>query len=1073
MTSTTQRLTRELVEFLTPVYLAFGSKKGLRRLLRRLGHDPGEQGLTQALASLSSVQEVLTAMVRSVAAKTWSGQPLDDSDYAAIAAQAPAVFAALRRLPETLTELGPGFAVEILDLLIVDYLRMRAPVVLRALVLTGVVEIEPDDPERYHLRWERLRRFLEDPSGLMGELYGWGGAQFAAGRLLANLAALLAELGVFALPAEAPEGLGGVTGEGLDLALRYLPGIDGSDRELGLLVLPMADGIAIAPYLRGAVDEAMPLGGGVWSLQAQAAAVAAGGLAFRLRPTGLAVDAEDSAGASFRLELARRTDGEEPIVLVEDSAGSRLEADGITFGAGGGPDELYVAVAARGLRLYADASGDGLFATLVGEPIEAEAGDIIAGWRAGRGIYVEAGSGLGVRVPLDRTVAGVLRLREIALRLSLEPDASLAALVSADASIGPLTLGFTDLGLITTLTANPQGSFGAFDLDTRVVYPNGYRVAIESGTFTGGGALIRRDHEYAGSLSLQFETTGFSAFGILTTRLPDDGDDFSFLASIFSESEIPLGYGFFLTGLGGVIGVNRGVDVAALREAVAGGTLDDLLFPADPIAAAPRVLAALAGTFPERHGSHVFGPVARIRFGRPALVEGKLGLVVEVGDRPRVLVVGLISADLPSEQAALVSLRASFFGEVDLAAGTISIDGSLNPGSRVLDYAIGGDIAVRTGWGGHVDHVVSFGGLHPAYPRPANLPELRRLSINFGSNNPRVTLSAYLAVTSNSLQFGAEASLYAKGPKIPFVGRLAAEGEVYLHALLSFDPFAFEASLGGGLSLLVDDEVILGLGFDLRLSGPNPFRVAGRVWATVFGIDVGFAVEHSWGEPRPLAAPVADPVTVLRSGLKRGTGLEPVASSARVSGVVFGPAPEAGAPLVDPAAGLRYLQREVPLGRPIEKVGEAALPGGTHRYDLVVLDGAGVEVALEPATTEFVRGHFWRLTEAEQLRAPALERAVGGFVLGGDDLMVNAAAAVDADLGYEVVGFDTLGQASVEAAVLGEQALTRWSRSHRMQVARPLRPRATAVPDAATLSLRTSDYIGGIATYVAAAAAQG
>jgi hypothetical protein len=1063
MTSTTQRLTRELIDFLAPVQLGLGSAAGLRRLLHRLGHAPSDPALVQAVVAMSNTYEALTTVVRVVDTKTWAGEPLTDDDYTTIASQLPASLAEVQRLPATLPELGADFASELVDLLVVDYFRLRAPVLLRALVLIGVVEIELGTPERYAVRWDRLREFLTDPAALMGELYGWGGAQFAAGSLLANVGALLAELGVVALPSAAPVGVAGVSGEGLDVVLRQLLGGDRGDRDLGVVVLPVGDGVAISPYLRGVFDEEVPVGGTAWRLLVHGPTAAAGELVMQLSPTGVTIDTD----ASLRLELTQRRDEGAPIVLLGDGSGSRIEADGLTVAGGVGPDEPYLAVAASSVRLIVDASGDGLFGSLLGVPVTADAGDVVAGWRFGRGIYVEAGSGLGVRIPLDVRVAGVLQLREIALRVALEPDTSFSALLTADMSVGPMTLGFTDLGITATLAANPQGSFGAFDLDMRVVHPNGYLVNLASGPLTGGGALIRRGHEYAGTLLLRFEMTSFSALGILNTRLPDGQEGFSFLAAIFSEFEIPLGSGFFLTGLGGVVGINRCADSAALRDLVANGTLDDILFPADPIAAAPRVLTSLAGVFPQRPGTHVFGPVARLRFGNPALAVGKIGFVVEVGDRPRVLVVGLISSDLPSADNAVVSLRGSFFGELDLAAGTISIDASLDPGSQVLDFQLSGDMAVRTGWGARVDHVFAFGGLHPAYPRPANLPELSRLSINFGGNNPRVTLSAYLAVTTNSLQFGAEASLYAKGPKIPLVGRLAAEGQVSFHALVYFDPFAFEATLGGGLTLLVDGEVILGLGFDLRLSGPNPFRVAGRVWATVAGIDVGFPIEHSWGTSRPIAAPIVDPIELLRAGLESGAGLEPIGSSARVSGVTFGPA-DAGPRVVDPAAGLRYLQREIPLGRSIDKVGEAALAGGPHRYDLVGFDGVGGELALDPAVTDFVRGHFWRLPEAERLRAPAFEQATGGFVFGGADLVVNASASIDADHGYEVIDLDATEPEGFPAEVLGEVALAWWSQIHRRKVASPLRPQIAAGTD--SVSMLTAGGTDGLMAYVAVAA---
>ncbi|MGD9990491.1 DUF6603 domain-containing protein, partial [Pseudonocardia sp.] len=532
---------------------------------------------------------------------------------------------------------------------------------------------------------------------------------------------------------------------------------------------------------------------------------------------------------------------------------------------------------------------------------------------------------------------------------------------------------------------------------------------------------------------------------------------------IFGEFVIPLGYGFFLTGLGGIIGINRTTNSDALRAAVTAGSLDHLLFPADPIGQAPRILDDLASVFPAKEGQHVFGPVARIAFGQPPLIEGKIGLLLEVGAQIRVLILGVLGSDLPTRDLALVSLRVSFVGIVDLAARTISLDASL-AGSRVLDFAISGDMAARTGWAPRIDHVISFGGLHPAYPRPSNLPELRRLSINFGSNNPRVTLSAYLAVTTSSLQFGARASMYAKGPKVTFVGRLAAEGELSLDAIVYFDPFGFDAKLIGSLSLLVDGDVVLGLGFNLRLSGPNPITVAGRVWATVFGFDVGFGINHSWGERRAVAPPLVDPVAVLRTGLLSGSGFEPVVSTRRVSGVTFAPDPPGAAPAVDPAAGLRYLQRALPLGIPIEKVGEAVVAGGARRFDLAVRGPDGDDLQLDPVDADFVRGQHWTLTEDERLRAPVFEAHQAGFTLGGDELVADAGTAVDAEYAYEVIvlqGTDTRDPAGLRPGFrLDEQVAGRWSAAHRREVARPLTPEAVAGVGERPVRVVAGGYVG-------------
>jgi hypothetical protein len=591
---------------------------------------------------------------------------------------------------------------------------------------------------------------------------------------------------------------------------------------------------------------------------------------------------------------------------------------------------------------------------------------------------------------------------------------------------------------------NDHGTFGKYDIAFGLKVPTGYAVALEAAPIEGGGFLSARDNEYRGALALKFETFGFAAFAILNTKLPGGQRGFSFVASIFGDFVIPLGYGFFLTGLGGLIGINRTVNTEGLRQVLYEGQLDSILFPADPIANAETILDNMALIFPAQEGQYVFGPVARIAFSRPPLIEGKLGVVLEVGNNTRLIILGSLGTHLPTRDSPLVSLEVSFFGEIDFGAGTISFDATLQ-NSYVLAWAVSGDMAVRTGWAPRINHIVSFGGLHPRFPRPANLPDLRRMSINFGSNNPRVSLWCYEAVTLNSLQFGAGADLYAKGPKIMFVGRLAAEGHVSFDALIYFNPFAFDAALAGSLSLLVDGDVVMGLGFDLRLTGPNNYVISGRVWATVFGIDIGFGVHHDWGDRRELPDAVSDPVAILRDAISAASVLEPVRATALSDGVRFmerrredqGPRP------TSPVGGLRFVQRAMPLAIAIEKIGEAQIVGAANTFDLAVFAGSA-QVTIASADLDFVRGHFWELSEADRLRAPAFERHKSGFEIAGDSLRVDTGRAIDVEYGYEFIelGADDVVDASplFPFRTIAQAPVARWMEAHHREYSAPLDP---------------------------------
>ena len=80
---------------------------------------------------------------------------------------------------------------------------------------------------------------------------------------------------------------------------------------------------------------------------------------------------------------------------------------------------------------------------------------------------------------------------------------------------------------------------------------------------------------------------GICAVVIIETEAPGV-DGWSMFFALFLElPSIQLGFGFTLTGVGGVAGINRTIDPDALGSAVRSGSLDTILFPADPIAEAP------------------------------------------------------------------------------------------------------------------------------------------------------------------------------------------------------------------------------------------------------------------------------------------------------------------------------------------------------------------------------------------------------------------------------------------------------------------------------------------------------
>jgi len=1099
MSSAFSQVLSELNLFVQPLRLAATGGEATDDFLARIGRD--STGSTVATAAFGS----LSAALNSIAAAIADG---GGGQAQALEAGGQALFQALHNATGQLAGLGVGqeFFAECFDLLLYDYLGARAPTLAAALAAAGALQTEvvyPGQPngralayKRISFRWAVLKDLVSNTDAWARDVYGWGTTAFVYARAFERIAGIVDGLGrsSYFRPMTTAELAIFVLGQDDDtptIASFYplisrdvsLLGGAKANAEAGLLLSPVGDltnpqslGIALSPYTTAAVNQKFQLSP-LFTLDVVASGDATLGAAIVLSPgSSPYLKGVAGAGADFEFGfIAKPASG--PLHLVGGDAGSRVEAEAFHATVGGHLDsspDIFVAAGLQNLKVIIDPSEDGFLGKIIRNPLEIEAGDILMGWRPDRGVYFESGTSLEVTVPVERNL-GPVDLHSITVGLDWKTDLKISAAVTADAQLGPLYAYVKGLGVEVVVKEDSGGALGKYDLDFKLKKPTGYAVALDASPIVGGGYLDVLDHEYRGALALKLKTIGFSAFAILDTELPGGAKGFSFIASIFGEFTIPIGQGFFLTGLGGFIGINRTVDSEALRDVLFQGELGDLLFPPDPIAAAPQILANMAAIFPAKDGQYLFGPAARIEFSKPPLVTGKIAVILEMGGETRLLILGALYAQLPNPNSPIVDLRLAFMGVVDFAAQTIAIDATLQ-GSKILTFPVSGDVAIRTGWSGHADQLMFFGGCHPEYASPVGVPSLRRLSISFGSNNPRITLTSYQALTLNSLQFGAHADLYAQGPRIEVLKigwDLAAEGHAYFDALIYFNPFSFDIALGADLSLLVNGKVKASLGFDLRLSGPNEFVIHGHVWVTVCKVDIDFALDHAWGSKQSETPAIASPASLVWAAFSQHATLEPVAPVGLSEGVVFAKADAASAqdkPL-NPMGGARLSQRAAPLGIDVEKIGEARVVSGDTKVDLKLSHSAG-PVATDPLNLEFVRGHFWPLSGGDRLRAPAFENHKAGLEIAADaSLTIAADKACGGDLSYETI---ELGVDSSTPAVLSDMPFVHYQAvkaeliaSYTASIATPLAGIAVAAADAVSVQdvgfvLGSLDAGGGV-----------
>ena len=178
---------------------------------------------------------------------------------------------------------------------------------------------------------------------------------------------------------------------------------------------------------------------------------------------------------------------------------------------------------------------------------------------------------------------------------------------------------------------------------------------------------------------------------------------------------IDLSFGFTLNAVGGVLGIEHRLDTDALRATITDGALDHILFPADPVAAAPAILDTLDRVFPVDPGSIVIGPMVEIGWGRPiSFLTAQLGVIFSLPD-PKIVIIGRVRIALPAPELPIVDLRATLYGEItpDYLLIMVSLRGS-----RIAGFTVGGDIGMLIKWGGGAEFAHQRrrlpSALHPA-----------------------------------------------------------------------------------------------------------------------------------------------------------------------------------------------------------------------------------------------------------------------------------------------------------------------------------------------------------------------
>ncbi len=397
----------------------------------------------------------------------------------------------------------------------------------------------------------------------------------------------------------------------------------------------------------------------------------------------------------------------------------------------------------------------------------------------------------------------------------------------------------------TTLSSYQLGLKG---LD--VAYSGGGGVEIQGGFLkSGSGGTV----EYDGLASIKVGTFGIGALGSYAS-LPGGGTSLF----IFAFLDAPLGgpAAFFVTGLAAGFGYNRSL-IAPAFDKVADFPLVKGMQDPSALGLTPgqppdlsSVLTTLKDAVPPTRGEYWLA--AGVMFTSFEIIKSNVLLAVEFGAEFEILILGTSVLQLPQDVGVTMA-----YAELEIevlvepAVGVVEASAVLSPNSYVLDPSchLTGGFAFFI-WFGPNEHagdfVLTIGGYHPAFKKPAWYPDVPRLGFNWKySDEIEISGGCYFALTPSCIMAGGSLSFLFS------TGSIKAWFDAYADMLISWKPFFYDISVGVtiGVSvrvhlLFVTCTISLEVGASVEIWGPPTGGVA-HVHLWVVSFTIGFGPDKS------------------------------------------------------------------------------------------------------------------------------------------------------------------------------------------------------------------------------------
>lgn len=915
-----------------------------------------------------------------------------------------------------------------LESAIVKYLDVFSPLTRRVLTALGLIEITivpvtiggvATTVARRKLHLDQIGNFISNPLTSLATIFQWGNLGFNGAALfqaIGDLFDILNPNSVAEVPSTPDPDLGDLFGETADIGQQAITD-RGPDPTFDWFALTFAATKGINPpgiqgTLNADITSALNLTlsqlSPNWTLSLSLSGGLAAATGIQLLPPATlhVIPPTGTASGSVGLALTGQSaDPSTPFVIFGLTGSSVVQAAQVLASLAAGfawdsannratADISMEAKITKGQIIIDTSGADGFLQSILPAGGITMSFDFDLTWDSQHGFRFTGGAGLQVSIPLHLSL-GPIELDSLGVGLTADSNGlELPITVNGSGTLGPISAEVEGIGFSLDVQFQ-RGNLGPVQLQVGFVPPTGLGLSIEADAVSGGGfvSFDSKQFQYAGGLELTIEMLQLKAFGLLNTK-----PEVSFVIIISADfPPIELGFGFALSGVGGLLGVNRTMALDPLRAAFRAHTLDDIVFlRGDIVSQAPMLIKGVAAIFPPLDAHFVIGPFVTITWSDPPLVSATLGIIITLPDPVALAILGAIVVAVPDPDDALILLNLDVLGTWDCNAKQIAIDASLYD-SYVAAFAVAGDMAFRLNYGESPSFAISVGGLNPLFQPPPQFPTLKRMSISLGDGgNPGISVQGYFAITANSVQFGANAVLTAEA------SGFGVHGSVSFDVLIILTPFGFTIDLHAELDVLAGGSVVMSIHLDGLFSGPSPWHIHGDASFSILFFSVSVSIDATFGQSGGQQnLPSASTINPFKTALQDARNWSAVLPSdaGRVATLAATP-PSSGGVVVHPLGQISFRQTVVPLNMQISKFGNATPSDGTF-FAATGVSLNGAITGLTSSNTlqdEFADGQFIQMSDQDKISKPSYVLHDSGAVFSSGTIL--APFNVETDVVY-------------------------------------------------------------------------